>query len=299
MTPSGPRPSSVSGWVWAVALVVVWPIACSDEPAPAPTLRCQVAQTLTDSIALSEASGAVWVESPLGEGWLVVADQGHEGEAVLVAKGTLLTQSYDLPLDPGAGDDLEGLALAPDGRLVGLTSAGYLRQWTLAAGGIQLDQLAQPITEETDWLCAPQDSNCGANFEGLCLDPAPVGSACAGFAVSKEKGKLVCVVAAGAEYMLDTSRKIKVTGDDQLSGCDYELEPPHRLVVAGNDESFGALWEILHHGDTESALAVVLPVTGAPNQEAIAFGPDGALISFGDEQILTGEGSPVVGFSCE
>jgi hypothetical protein len=278
--------------------------SCTDEvtpavPEPVASLSCVPSTFITKKLDLPEASGAVWVESALGTGWLVGADNGNDGEVVLLGEGGAILAGFNLPLDEAAGDDLEGLAWSPSGRLVGLTSAGYLRQWDLDAGGPQLAQLAQAISSDPDWACAPQESNCGPNWEGLCLDPAPEEGGCAGFAVSKKRGELVCVRASGSGFVLDPQVRIDVTGKDQLSGCDYMLEAPHALVVAGNDEAENGLWVIDDPRNPLKASAHALEIGGTLNQEAVAFGPDGLMLSFGDEELVTGEGSAIVAFFCQ
>ncbi|MCB9727796.1 MAG: hypothetical protein H6744_18340 [Deltaproteobacteria bacterium] len=274
-------------------------LAEAETSGPEP-LSCAPEPLAVSRLALPEASGAVWIDAPIGRGWLVLADSGNEGAGALLNEADLQTQPLTFKLDAGAGDDLEGLTLTPSGRLVGLVSSGYLREWSADAAPLDLTRLAAPITDDADYLCDPKGGNCGANFEGLCLHPAPKpGGACAGFAVSKARGELVCVVETPAGYRLDTTRRITVGEADQLSGCDFELEAPHRLVVAGNLFSFSALWEVTGYQDPATAQARSLSLTGAANQEAIAFGPAGLLISFGDTQGLGGvETSPMVGFRC-
>ena len=293
---------------WRLSLVMLLGslglASCTDEITPAelepePTLSCVPSTFITKKLDLPEASGAVWIESALGTGWLVGADNGNDGKVVLVGQGGAILAELNLPLDEAAGDDLEGLAWAPSGRLVGLTSAGYLRQWDLEASGPKLSQLAQAISSDPDWACGPQESNCGPNWEGLCLDPAPEDGGCAGFAVSKKRGELVCVRASGSGYVLDPELRIDVTGKNELSGCDFMLEAPHALVVGGNDEADNGLWAIVGHRQPHEASVHALEIGGTLNQEAVAFGPQGTLLSFGDEELVTGEGSAIVAFFCQ
>ena len=45
-------------------------------------------------------------------------------------------------------------------------------------------------------VCGATATNCGRNYEGLCLAPAGAGGACVGFAASKADGHLYCVTTA-------------------------------------------------------------------------------------------------------
>jgi len=276
--------------------------SCTDEPEEAPSLpqplSCIASTFPLKTLEMPEASGAAWVSSVHGDGWVVVADHGNEGRASLLGIDGSILAEFDLPLDLGAGDDLEGLAWSSADRLVGLTSSGYIRQWTLATSPPQLVQLAQAISADPQWICDAQENNCGPNWEGLCLDPSPEPDGCVGFAVSKALGELVCLRESGASYTLDPFVRIKVTKEGRLSGCDYELEPPHRLIAAGNDEAQSKVWEITSSRTPEEADSEKLEIEGTLNQEAVSFGPEGALLSFGDEETVTGEGSAIVSFYC-
>lgn len=296
------RPQVVRG-LPLLLVVVVGFAGCVDEPElPAPSLpkplSCISSTFPLKTLEMPEASGAAWVKSAAGDGWLVVADHGNDGRATLLGPDGSLLAELELPLDEGAGDDLEGLAWSRGGRLVGITSSGYIRQWSLDTAHPQLVQLAQAISEDPAWICNPQENNCGPNWEGLCLDPAPEVDGCAGFVVSKTLGEIVCLRSSGAGYTLDPTARIEVTKEGRLSGCDYETQPPYRLIVAGNDQSQNKLWEITTPRDLETAESEKLEIEGTLNQEAIAFGPDGVLLSFGDEEAITGEGSVIVSFFC-
>ena len=152
--------------------------------------------------------------------------------------------------------------------------------------------------------CPARAGNCGPNFEGLCLDPAPIDGGCAGFAVSKARGQLVCVRAGADGYRLDPAVTIAVTDGNvdhpdlgPLSGCSFEAGPPHRLVVAGNAFTGSTLWEVTGYRAPAAAVVTELPFTGAPNQEAILFFGRGVLASFGDLQGLDPR-SPRATFVC-
>ncbi len=268
------------------------------ETSPQAPLRCVVGSFAIKTLDLPEASGATWVSSAMGDGWLIVADHGNNGRAAFLSPDGATQSELELPLDSNAGDDLEGLAWSDQGRVVGLTSSGHLRQWSLDSDPPQLIQLAQAISDDVEWVCDAQENNCGPNWEGLCLDPKPEPEGCVGFAVSKTLGELVCLRAQGQSYKLDPSVRIDVTKGGRLSGCDYELSEPYRLIVAGNDQSQNAFWEIIEPRAPEETYAEKLEIEGTLNQEAIAFSPEGKLLSLGDEETITGEGSAIVSFTC-
>jgi len=149
------------------------------------------------------------------------------------------------------------------------------------------------LSDDPAWVCEPFGVNCGANFEGLCLHPAPEVGACAGWAASKATGELVCLVPSGQGYRLDASRRIAITEPERISGCAFEPIAPHRLVVAGNLFSGSALWEVTASGEARE-----FQERGAGNQEAVVVLAGGRLQSYGDGQDLLAGESPRVRFEC-
>ena len=257
-------------------------------------------------IDLPEASGA----ANLGGGrYLVVADSGHSGQALIIEHLTGAASAVTLPLGSGAGDDIEGLETAPDGRVFGLTSAGFLRAWRVAvtADGVSAELVFGPvaISAESAWACDPMSVNCGPNYEGLCLHPAPGEGECAGWAASKALGELVCLRVAGDGFAIDPTVRRVILPPDQLSGCAFAPDAPYRLFAAGNVYSGDLLLEV--HADRIEQL-----VSGAANQEAVIVLPRTAatsagppsdpplveLLSFGDWQTLGDGRSPRVFVEC-
>src|SRR5690606_36420316 len=121
---------------------------------------------------------------------------------------------------------------------------------------------------------------------------------CAGWAVSKARGELVCLVVEGAGYRVEPTVRVGVSEADRLSGCAFEPALPHRVIVAGNLYADSAIWVVDGAGDRAGA-PVELVERGAANQEAIAALPGGAIMSFGDAQDLLGDWSPRVILACE
>lgn len=254
-------------------------------------------------LAVPEASGAARLD-PAGDRVVIVGDSGHAGAALVLDVGPWTGVAATLAVDDGASDDLEGLARAPDGRVVGLTSAGWFREWAWDGASFMRTRDAYAGSSDQDWLCGRARGNCGKNYEGLCLHPAPAEGACVGFAASKTAGLLVCVREGAEGYRLDPSTTITVVADvsgeveqGPLSACTFEPEPPYRLVVGGNLFTGSAIWEVVGYDDPATASIVALPVTGAPNQEALEFAFGGRLLSFGDVQDLSPE-SPTLELRC-
>jgi hypothetical protein len=250
-----------------------------------------------DWLPLPEASGA----ARLSKGrYIVVADSGNEGRALIVDESQGTSTAIALPLGEGAGDDLEGLDVSPDGRLFGVTSAGWLRAWRIEGDLATLVLGPVAVSDDADWCCGAFQVNCGPNYEGFCLHPEPTqafSDGCEGWLVSKAKGELVCLRQEGESYRADPSVRHPVAPQNQLSGCAYEPTPPYRLVVAANVYSGDRLWEV-GEDDMEQ-----LPETGAGNQESVLVLEGERLgapriLSFGDLQELSDGQSPRVHFEC-
>ncbi len=251
--------------------------------------QCRV--VAADSVPLPEASGAAMLDRA-GRRVLLVADSGNNGRALIIDRDRGESIGVTLPLGDG-GDDVEGLERAPDGRIFGLSSNGYLRAWQASDDGFTLVYGPTAVSDEATWVCDPFGVNCAANFEGICLHPAPA-AGCVGWAASKAKGVLVCLVAEGNGYRVDGTVTIPVAEADQLSGCAFEPDAPHRLLVGGNLYSSSAIWLV----DPATNAVQALAERGAPNQETLILLPGGDLWSFGDAQDLLGDLSPSVILEC-
>src|SRR5262245_26348605 len=93
-----------------------------------------VKEVFAGAIQVPEASGAVWVEASFGlpAHLVVIGDSGTKGSFVVVDEAGAELARGALPLDPGASDDLEGLARVGD-VYYALTSGGQMRQWKRTA----------------------------------------------------------------------------------------------------------------------------------------------------------------------
>jgi hypothetical protein len=237
-----------------------------------------------DASPLPEASGADYVPASRVRPahLLVVGDSGTSGsyEALDAESGAVLHAGL-LPLDSGASDDLEGLSAVGDD-VYAITSSGWMRRWRRVADGweLELADPAYPLGGD-DLVCAGRGTNCGKNFEGLCLrDDRPGPGECAGFAASKQDGHLYCLVRTGGKLRLDGARVIPVAAREALTGCAFGDDGS---LWAGSN-LFGGATVYRIAGWQRPAEAVVTRVAdlGRGFPEAIAVGPGGLVYRFSD-----------------
>lgn len=248
------------------------------------SVECVRSDRFADSIPLPEASGAVHVPA-LGEEpahLLVISDSGNDGAYVELDpdSGEVLARGA-LPLDDGASDDLEGLALA-GGVYHALTSSGWMRHYRRDGDGYRLEVESYPLAEpggDPPLVCSTgAKGNCARNYEGLCLGGGD--GACAGFALSKTDGALYCLVRDGERLRIDPGKRLEVALGEVLSGCSFA--PDGALWVGANLFGARAVYRITGHADPGSARVEEIGSLGPGFPEALATGPDGALWRFSD-----------------
>lgn len=236
----------------------------AEPDAVAPCERLPFAETLP----IAEASGAVL----LGDQLLVISDSGNDGAYVIVDAETGEVEAQgEIPLGKGASDDVEGLAVAPDGVLWGVTSSGWMRAWTRDGEGFALVDgyaLAEPLS------CDAESVNCGANLEGLCLAPVD-GDGCDGYVAAKDDGHLYCLVRDGARYVADAARSIEVTSPEALADCAFA---PDGTVWTG-DNLFGG--DTVRRVDPAGAVTEV-GALGVGFPEVITVGAGGVVYRLSD-----------------
>jgi len=191
------------------------------------------------SSPVPEASGAAWFTLDGRRVLVIVGDSGNHGAYGVVDPDTgATTETGRLPLGDGAhgavNDDIEGLAARGD-RLYGLTSSGWIRVWqrsgagfALVDGPYALGPIDLPDRKSNDrppdgdgMVCGGGTVNCGRNYEGLCLAPAPGSGACAGFAAAKADGHLYCVTEQAGRLAVHHDRAIEVTRPGALADCAF------------------------------------------------------------------------------
>lgn len=235
-------------------------------------------------IGVAEASSAVWVEASFGlpAHVVVVGDSGTRGAFAIVDAGSGAGLGTGrLPLDAGVSDDIEGLSRIGD-VYYALTSGGYMRHFRRT--GATRFELTVKAYELAGVSCdSPRKTNCGRDFEGLCLgDPLPQ-SGCAGFAASRRDGDLVCLVASGGRLRADPARTIRVAMRRALSGCDIAPAADGQALYAATN-MFGGNTLVRVHGWRDPATARIerLAGSGIGFIEAVAVAPGGIVYRFSD-----------------
>lgn len=174
-----------------------------------------------ETTPVPEASGAAWMEIDGVLTLVVAADSGHDGMFGFVDPETGATRTTGkLPLGTGASDDIEGLA-SRGTRLVGITSSGYIREWEWQAGAFVLVAGPYPIGGEGVVCKNANKTNCGRNYEGLAIAPAPIGE-CVGYACSKETGAIYCLKDDGGKLAATEAPGITIVDKkDALADCAF------------------------------------------------------------------------------
>ena len=263
-------------------------------PAPAATATCEPLP-FADTIAVAEASGTARMKIDGKPAIVVAADSGNEGEYVIIDPDSgAVRESGSLPLGK-LGDDIEGLATR-DGKLVGITSSGWIRVWERVRGGFSLvegpyavgpDGGADPLS------CKLHKVNCAKDYEGLCLRSGPVPDGeCVGLAASKTDGALYCVTVADGKYIVER-RTIPITDKGKLSGCD--IADDGAAWAGTNMFGFAKVYRITGWTKPESAVVKEVAAIGDGFPESIAVGPGNIVYRFSD---LGGSPSAVAKFRC-
>lgn len=239
-------------------------------------------QPFAASAPLAEASGA----TVLADGsLLVVGDSGTHGAFVRLSADTgKVLQEGKLPLDKRASDDLEGLARM-DGRLFGITSSGWMREWRMDGESFSLVRKSYALAkyDKDELVCkSARDTNCAQNYEGLCLRAKPPAAGqCAGFAAAKATGNLLCLtLGADGRLALDASRSIHVAAPKTLSGCHFD--ETDRLWFGSNFFAANMIGIVEEWHEPKDAVITRLGSVGIGFPEAIAVGPAGQVFRFSD-----------------
>tara|TARA_R110002073_G_scaffold208011_2_gene368307 strand:+ start:44423 stop:45445 length:1023 start_codon:yes stop_codon:yes gene_type:complete len=290
-----PTPAVVAPQVDAGAVDLATTDTANDTDAANDTDTANVApedlhckrQPFASSIPIAEASGATWMPDT---SLLVIGDSGTDGAFLRLssADGSVLTKGK-LPLDSGASDDLEGLSRIGS-TLFGITSSGYMREWEPKGDTFVLARKSYSIARKGDTksVCASaKDSNCGPNYEGLCLldtaaDAKPSDDApCVGYAAAKARGSLVCLVRRpDGRLAARPEHTISVANPKTLSGCHFD--PQGRLWFGNNVFAANTVGLIEDHQHVKSAKITRVGALGLGFAEAIAVGTGGQVFRFSD-----------------
>ena len=277
---SGAPPAPGSGSVIVPAASV--PAAPAPEVAEAPQpaeLDC-TQQPFETATPVHEASGAGWLTIDGKLAMVVVSDSGNDGEYGVVDPDTGVTLEVGkLPLGD-AGDDIEGVA-GKDGKLYGLTSAGWMRVWERRGAGFALVAGPYPLGPQdlpnggggnrppkTDGMvCGAHHGNCGRNYEGLCLAARPA-PGCVGFAAAKADGHLYCLVEADGKLAVSRDRPIEITKPGAMADCAFDDQD--RLWVGNNLFGLSVVYRVDGWRHRETASVVSIGSLGGGFPEVVA-----------------------------
>ena len=209
-------------------------VACADLPFEAST-------------PLPEASGAAWLDVDGKPALLVVSDSGNRGKyAVVDAESGATLEQGALPLGDG-GDDFEGIA-ARGGRFHVISSPGFVRSYTRVAGGFELADAPYPLgpidiedkgggmgdkpPKGNGMVCGAKQTNCGRNYEGICLAPDGAAGRCVGFVASKADGHLYCLVDEAGKLVAKYPHSIRIARPGVVGDCAFSNDG--KLYVGSN-----------------------------------------------------------------
>jgi hypothetical protein len=208
-----------------------------------------------ESTPLHEASGAAWMTIDGKLSLVAISDSGNDGEYAVIDPDTGETrETGELPLGGGT-DDNEGVAIR-GGKLLAITSPGWIRVWerkdkgfALVDGPYAIGPVDLPSKgggnkpPKTDGMVCPNEhSNCGRNYEGLCLAPEPTTSHCVGFAASKADGHLYCLSEVAGRLVVEREGAIAIARPGVIADCAFSDDG--RLFAGSNLFDIGAVYRV-------------------------------------------------------
>ena len=241
------------------------PVTSAGSAGASPTDACRELP-FAGSTPVPEASGAAWLSIDGKLGLVVISDSGNDGAYAIVdpESGATLEQGK-LPLG-GDGEDLEGIA-ARGGRLYVITSPGWMRVYERKGAGFALVDGPYPLgpvdiqdrgggmgdrpPKGSGMVCAAKHTNCGRNYEGLCLAPGPVSGRCVGFAASKADGHLYCLVESAGKLAVEYSLSIEIARPGAIADCAFSDDG--RLYAGSNLFDLGNVYRVTAWDDPPHA----------------------------------------------
>jgi hypothetical protein len=237
-----------------------------------------------ESTPVPEVSGAAWITLDGKPALLVVGDSGNDGAYGILDPDTGATlETGKLPLSTEAGDDLEGVAARGD-KIYGLISSGWMRVWQRKANAKGFDLVDKPYPlgpvdlpdrknnnrapEGDGMVCNAHVVNCGRNYEGLCLAPAPKHPGCIGFAASKADGHLYCLTDEAGKLVVHHDRAIEITRPGALADCAFADDGT--LWVGSNMFDLGHVYRVAQWDDPARAQVEQVGSLGVGFPEGIA-----------------------------
>ncbi len=247
--------------------------SAAPAPVPPPIPTCEQV-TFAETTTLPEASGATWLADG---GLIVIADSGHDGAYVVLDPETgKERESGKLPIGSGT-DDIEGLAMW-NGKLVGISSAGWIRVWQKTGASYALVEGPYPLgpvnlpdkgyadADDPGMVCSERKTNCGRDYEGICL--AAGSDQCAGFALAKADGALYCLRDQAGKLVVDRSVSIKIGKRGALADC--TISDRGELFVGANLFDAANVYRVTNWMDPAKAHVDKLGSLGIGFNEVIA-----------------------------
>ncbi len=251
--------------------------------APEPTHWSCTPLPFAEETPVPEASGATWLTIDGALALVVTSDSGNHGAYGIVDPETGATRETGAwPMGDG-NDDVEGLATR-DGKIYGLSSSGWMRVWERRAGGFELVDgpyplgpvdlpdhaatLGNEVPAGDGMVCGRKKSNCGRNYEGLCLAARPPDPSCVGFALAKADGHLYCLAVDGARLRVRHEAAIEVGMPGAIADCAFD-EADH-LVVGANLFDLGRVYRVAGWQDVKTAHTVEIGTLSVGFPEVIA-----------------------------
>ncbi|MDX2091961.1 MAG: hypothetical protein SFX73_29125 [Kofleriaceae bacterium] len=239
-------------------------------------------QPFAESSPIPEASAAAWLTIEGKPTLVVSSDSGNDGAYALIdpESGKTLEQGK-LPLG-AAGPDIEGLATRGN-RVFGLTSSGWLRAWERKGQGFELVLGPNPLgavdlpdksfklgpPPGTGMVCGPKKSNCGRDYEGLCLvEPAQQKGPCVGFVAARADGHLYCLVDQNGTYVAKYEQRIQVAKPGALADCAFADDGS--LWAGANMIGLSQVWRIDGWDAPKTARVVPFAKVGVGFAEVLA-----------------------------
>lgn len=246
-----------------------------------------VEQPFAAEIEVPEASGAGWLEVDGAAALVVVGDSGRRGAYAVVDPATGAVRERGLLPLAGPDDDLEGLA-GRGSLLYAISSPGWIRVFRRAAGGFELvgapyalgpvdldgpAGLGDVPPKGRGMVCDRKRTNCGRNYEGLCLAPpeAAAGARCVGFAAAKADGHLYCVHERDGALLVEYADAIKVARPGVIADCAFARDGT--LYVGSNLFDLARVYQVDGWRDPATATVRDLGSLGTGFPEALAVAP--------------------------
>jgi outer membrane protein assembly factor BamB len=122
-------------------------------------------------------------------------------------------------------------------------------------------------------VCGAKITNCGRNYEGLCLlDKAHRKGACVGFVASKADGHLYCLTEEGGKLVVHRDKAIAITRPGALADCAFGDDGS--LWAGSNLFDMANVYAVTGWDDPATAKSTLLAAIGIGFPETLAVRGD-------------------------